>query len=217
MNTISPKQIERLILYRRILIAINTEEKTHIFSHELAKLTGFTPAQIRRDIMVVGYSGSPVHGYHLNELLNGISSFIDSAEVQNVALIGIGHLGRAVLTYFKGRRPKLSIAASFDNDESKVDRVIHGCRVYHTNILEKVIKEMNINVAILTIPAESAQDLADRVISVGVKGILNYAPIKLNAPPDVYIENRDMIMAVEKAAYFARQQISEESLYELHS
>ncbi|MBN1154792.1 redox-sensing transcriptional repressor Rex [candidate division KSB1 bacterium] len=217
MNSISPKTIERLILYRRILLGINPDEKSHIYSHELAKMTGFTAAQIRRDIMAVGYSGSPVHGYNTQAMINSISDFIDAPEVQNVALIGVGHLGRAVLNYFKGRRPKLSIVASFDNDESKVNRVIQGCRVIHTNELEKSIKEMNIQVAILTIPAESAQEIADRVISAGVKGILNYAPIKLHTPPDVYVENRDMIMAVEKAAYFARQKMSEESFYELHT
>lgn len=205
MTSISPKTIERLILYRRILLGINPDDKSHIFSHELARMTGFTAAQIRRDIMAVGYSGSPVHGYNTQALIDGISEFIDAPEVQNVALIGVGHLGRAVLNYFKGRRPKLAIIASFDNDDTKINRVIQGCRVLHINSLEKYIKEMNIQVVILTIPAESAQEIADRVISAGVKGILNYAPVKLQTPPDVYVESRDMIMAVEMAAYFARQ------------
>ena len=155
MTSISPKTIERLILYRRILLGINPDDKSHIFSHELARMTGFTAAQIRRDIMAVGYSGSPVHGYNTQALIDGISEFIDAPEVQNVALIGVGHLGRAVLNYFKGRRPKLAIIASFDNDDTKINRVIQGCRVLHINSLEKYIKEMNIQVVILTIPAES--------------------------------------------------------------
>ena len=116
MSQISEKAIERLILYRRILVGLKTEGKSNLFSHQLSNLTGFTSAQIRRDLMAIGYSGSPVHGYDLDKLIESISDFVDAPQKQYVALVGVGHLGRAILDYFQGRRPKLEIFAAFDKD-----------------------------------------------------------------------------------------------------
>lgn len=205
MGNVSEKSIERLILYRRLLLTLQGENKANIFSHQLASLTGFTSAQVRRDIMVIGYSGSPINGYDLKSLLESLGEFIDAPTCREVAIVGLGHVGHAILAYFHGRRPNLEITAAFDTDQEKVNRVIHGCRCYHTNDIEKIISSARIRVGIISVPADEAQAIADRLIDSGVKGILNYAPVKLHLPPDIYVENRDMIMSVEKAAYFARQ------------
>ena len=204
MNKIPEKTIERLILYRRLLLGLQGNGTNKIFSHQLAAMAGVTSAQLRKDLTPTGYYGSPVHGYDIKELMDSISEIIDAPLMQNVALVGLGHLGRAVLDYFQGRRPKLQIIAAFDTDPIKINRVIHGCRCYHTEELEKVIKKNNINVGILSVPVDEAQEIAERMINAGIRGLLNYAPMRLNLPNDVYVENRDMIMAVEKAAYFAR-------------
>jgi len=137
--------------------------------------------------------------------MDSISEIIDAPQMQNVALVGLGHLGRAVLDYFQGRRPRLQIIAAFDTDPGKINRVILGCRCYHTDEMEEVIKENNITVGILAVPVDEAQEIATRMVNAGIRGLLNYAPMRLQLPNDVYVENRDMIMAVEKAAYFARQ------------
>ena len=204
MNKIPEKTIERLILYRRLLLGLQGNGTNKIFSHQLAAMAGVTSAQLRKDLTPTGYYGSPVHGYDIKELMDSISEIIDAPLMQNVALVGLGHLGRAVLDYFQGRRPKLQIIAAFDTDPIKINRVIHGCRCYHTEKLENVIKKNNINVGILSVPVDEAQEIAERMINAGIRGLLNYAPMRLNLPNDVYVENRDMIMAVEKAAYFAR-------------
>ncbi|MCU0642889.1 MAG: redox-sensing transcriptional repressor Rex, partial [bacterium] len=150
------------------------------------------------------YYGSPVHGYDITQLMDSISEIIDAPDMQHVALAGLGHLGRAVLDYFQGRRPKLQIIAAFDTDPGKINQVIHGCRCYHTDELEKVIKENSIDVGILAVPVDEAQEIAERMVAAGIRGLLNYAPMRLKLPNEVFVENRDMIMAVEKAAYFAR-------------
>lgn len=204
MEQISEKSIERLILYRRLLLRLQAQGVTHIYSHELAAMAGVTAAQLRKDLTPTGYYGSPVYGYEINQLMSSISEIIDAPEMQHVALVGLGQLGRAVLDYFQGRRPKLQIIAAFDTDPSKIDRVIHGCRCYHINELEKVIKQNNIIVGILAVPPDEAQEIAERMVMAGIKGLLNYAPVQLKLPEDIYVENRDMIMAVEKVAYFAR-------------
>jgi len=209
MNKIPEKALERLILYRRILINFKRENSTNLFSHQLAKLAGVTSVQLRRDLMAIGYFGSPVHGYDINELLISISEFIDASDKQEIALVGVGHLGRAILDYFHGRRSKLEITIAFDKDPAIVDRVFHGCRCYHTDLLHQIISDKNIKVAIISVPFDEAQDIAEKLVQAGVKGILNYSPIRLQLSSEIYVENRDMIMAVEKVAYFARQIIKE--------
>lgn len=205
MNTIPEKALERLILYRRILINQKSENTANLFSHQLANLAGVSSAQLRRDLMSIGYSGSPVRGYDINELIKSISEFVDAPEKQGVALVGVGHLGRAILDYFQGRRPKLEIVMAFDNNPQKVNRVVHGCRCYHTDQMHQLISENTIKVAIISVPVEEAQEVAEKLVHAGITGILNYSPVKLQLSPEIYIENRDMIMAVEKVAYFSRQ------------
>jgi redox-sensing transcriptional repressor len=205
MKKVSTKTVERLLIYRRILLNLSAKDASHIFSHHLATLTGFTSAQIRRDLMAIGYFGSPARGYDREQLLSSISAFVDAPDKEGVAIVGLGHLGQAILTYFQGRRPKLEIVAVFDNDPQKINRVIHGCRCYHTNELEGKIQSERITVAIIAVPADEAQMIAERLVASGVRGVLNYAPVKLELPPEIYVDNRDMIMAVEKAAYFARE------------
>ncbi|MCI0512623.1 redox-sensing transcriptional repressor Rex [candidate division KSB1 bacterium] len=201
---ISEKSLERLILYRRVLLNLQDSQLRQVFSHQLSMLLGFSSTQIRRDFMALGYSGSPIHGYDLEALLKSLSEFLDAPVKQGVALVGLGHLGRAIIDYFQGRRPRLEISATFDRDPQQVGRIIHGCHCYHIQDLKKIIQNLKILVAIIAIPADEAQEIADLLVQAGIKGILNYAPITLKVPPDVYVENRDMILAVEKVAYQAR-------------
>jgi len=212
METISEKTVERLILYKRILAMLQSSNRTHVYSHELANIMGISSAQLRRDIMVIGYSGSPAHGYQINELMNSISLFIDAPEKQAVALVGAGRLGRAVLDYIQGRSDRLDIVALFDVKPEKVDRVIHGCRCHPIDKIDTIIPAMNIKTAILSVPADQAQTMAERLVKAGVRGLLNYAPLKLNLSSQIYIENRDMLMAVEKVSYFARNHLKQEGL-----
>ncbi len=205
MSKISEKTIERLILYRRIILGLKPFEKANVFSHELSSLTGFSSAQIRRDLMAIGYSGSPIKGYNLEQLIQSISNFIDAPQKQNVALIGLGKVGRAILNYFQGRRPRLQIKSAFDLDPVKIGKTINNCVCYHIDDLENIIKKHKIVAAILAIPVDEAHVIAERLINTGIKGILNYTPTKLHVPENIFVENRDMIMAVEKVAYFARQ------------
>lgn len=205
MDKISGKTVERLILYRRTLFTLSSKETSHIFSHHLATLTGFTSAQVRRDLMAIGYFGSPARGYNREKLLKGISSFIDAPQKEGVAIVGLGHLGQAILAYFQGRRPNLEVRAVFDNDPDKIDRIIHGCPCFHTQQLEELVAKEKISVAIIAVPADEAQAIAERLVASGVRSLLNYAPVKLELPPGIYVDNRDMVIAVEKAAYFARQ------------
>lgn len=201
----SDKTIGRLSLYRRLLHGLMADGVANTFSHQLAHLAGVTPAQVRRDLMAIGYSGTTKRGYEVPELVDSLGQFLDAANGQAAALVGVGNLGRAILAYFAGRRPHLSIVAAFDNDPYKVNRVIHGCHCYGLDDITRVVREQDIRVAVLTVPATVAQAVADMLVAAGVRGILNFAPVRLRVPPHTYVEDIDMTMSLEKVAFFARK------------
>src|SRR5210317_1877355 len=116
MKHLPHKTIARLSQYRRALLLCHAKGKTHIFSHEIAKIQHITSVQVRRDLMLIGYSGTLRKGYNIEELIDLIGDIIDSHTGINVAVVGMGNLGRALINYFKGKRHKLSIVAGFDNN-----------------------------------------------------------------------------------------------------
>ncbi len=198
------KTIERLSLYRRLLGTLAADGVQAVYSHDLAGIAGSTAAQVRRDISFVGYSGSPSKGYDVKGLLASLSAMLDGKHSEKVALVGVGNLGRAVLAFFQGRRPKLIISAAFDADPSKTGRVIHGCRCHSMARIDEVVPSGGIRTAILAVPAVDAQAVADRLMDAGIRGLLNFAPVRLKARPKVFVSDIDMTMAIEKVAFFAR-------------
>lgn len=203
--TISGKTVERLSLYRRLVYGLKEQGESHVFSHQLAAMARGTAAQVRRDMMAIGYSGSPTRGYDVDELIKSIGAFLDAPEGQFIALVGVGNLGRAILAYFAGRRPRLAIAAAFDSDPSKANRVVHGCRCYPMAEIEAVVLREGIDVGILTVPVESAQAVAERLCQAGVRGLLNFTPTRLRLPEEIHVVDYDIAMCLEKVAYFARR------------
>ena len=208
MAKLPGKTVERLSEYRRTLLGCLDEKKNFIFSHDLAARLHITAVQVRRDLMLIGYSSVQRKGYDVRELIDTIGFIIDSAKSINVAIIGIGNLGRAVAGYFKGKRSQLNIVASFDTDPQKVNKVISGIKCYPIEEMEKLIKELNIRIAILTVPPDFASNVAEEIVRYGIKGILNYTTIALNVPDGVYLEEYDMITSIEKVAYFVKESIN---------
>ncbi len=199
------KTIERLSQYRRILLNCLGEGKTHIYSHELANMLNLTAVQVRRDIMLMGYSTSLKKGYDIQELINVIGSILDTRKGQNVAVIGVGNFGRAITGYFTGKRSKLNIVATFDTDPAKVNRVISGVNCYPVQQMPELIKELNIAIAILTVPPDHAVNVAESLVIAGIKGILNFTSVPLNISSHVHLEDYDMITSIEKVAYFVKK------------
>jgi len=203
MLTLSDKTIGRLSQYRRLLLQMKQQGVRHLFSHQLGDATGLTAAQVRRDLMVIGFTGSPSKGYNVEDLFGKISDFLDGHERQFGAICGIGNLGRAIMGYFSGRKTSVDLIAAFDVDPTKVGRVIVGRRCYHIDDVETICREKNIAVGIITTPAENAQFVADKLVRGKVKGILNFAPIALKLPKEIYIQNMDVSMVLETVAFFA--------------
>jgi len=202
--TLPERTVERLSEYRRSLLQCLEEGKTHIFSHELAELHHNTAVQVRRDIMFIGYSSMQRKGYDVRELIDVIGGILDSEQGLNVAVIGIGNLGRAVTTYFVGKRSKLNIIATFDVDTTKIDRVISGVKCYPLGRLKEVVVSQKISIAIVTVPADSATEVSAQLVEAGIKGILNFTTVPLNVADGVYLDEYDMITSLEKVAYFVK-------------
>ncbi|MFO7790065.1 MAG: redox-sensing transcriptional repressor Rex, partial [Bacteroidales bacterium] len=156
------KSVERLSQYRKILLENEKNGKTHIYSHELAAQLHLTPVQVRRDIMLIGYSGTQRKGYVIKDLYARIIEVLNQGKKLNIAVVGMGNLGKAITCYFEGKHPSLEIKAGFDNNENKINRVISGIKCYHISELQKKIKELNISIAILTLPPEQAQSVTDK-------------------------------------------------------
>jgi redox-sensing transcriptional repressor len=199
------KTVERLSEYRRTLLECLNEKRNFIFSHDLAARLHITAVQVRRDLMLIGYSSVLRKGYDVRELIDTISKIIDSEESMNVAIIGIGNLGRAVAGYFKGKRSKLNLVASFDNDLQKINKVISGVKCYPYNDIEHLMKELDVRIAILTVPPDFAKEITEELVRYGIKGILNFTTIPLNVPSGIYLEEYDMITSIEKVAYFVKE------------
>ncbi len=199
------KTVERLSQYRRSLLLILSNEKTHVFSHEIAQMLHITPVQVRRDLMLIGYSGNLRKGYDIKELIDMIGNIIDTDKGQKVAVIGLGNLGKAFISYFKGKRTKLTIVAAFDINPDKIDRIYDGVPCYNIDRISEIMKKENITIGIITVPADQAPAIAETLVLAGAKGILNYSPKPLNVSPYVYLEEYDMITSLEKVAFFAKK------------
>ncbi len=208
-NTLSDNAIARLSVYRRVLTEMHRDSRTSVRSDDLAAAAGVTASQVRRDLMLVRALGTN-KGYDTADLLGAIEKLMDPPEPQEVALVGVGNIGTAVLSYFAGRRPMLDITVAFDNDPAVIGRTLHGCPCLPVTDLAEVVAGRNIRAAIIAVPADAAQKVAEALVSAGVRGIMNFAPVRLRAPRSVYVENVDLTGSLEKAAFFARQRSQKE-------
>jgi redox-sensing transcriptional repressor len=201
----SNKTVGRLSLYRRILNRLLIENRKTLFSHELAEKAKVSPAQVRRDIMAIGYQGSPAHGYDVKDLYNAIGTFLDVPSGRYAALVGVGNLGRAILAYFDKHRADLLLAAAFDRNPDKVNRVIHSHRCYPVDRMVDIVRQYGVAVGIIAVPAEEAQSVADLLVEAGVRGILNFAPVPVEAPANIFVEDFDLTSCLEVVAFNTRK------------
>lgn len=203
--TIPEKTVERLSEYRRSLVECLGEGITHIFSHVLAGMHGITAVQVRRDLMLIGFSSDTKKGYDVKVLADFISSILDTPAPMNIAVIGMGHLGQAITKYFNGKGLKLKIIAAFDIDPAKVGRVIDGVMCYDMAQFEERVDELDINLVVLSSPTDVAESLVLPIINAGIKGVLNFTSKPLNFPRGIVVENYDITTLMEKVAYFVKQ------------
>lgn len=198
----SRKSVKRLSIYRRILLRMINRGENVIRSQELAAKAGVSAAQVRRDIMAIGYSGSPNRGYDCPMLYESIGEFLGANKTLRAVLFGVGNIGRAVLGYFDTRKLNIQISACFDIDTRIIGTVIHNCPCYSVDELEHVVRHLDANLGIVAVPFKEAQNAASALVKSGVKGLLNFAPANLVVPDGVYVEDIDITAALETISFF---------------
>ena len=203
MKLLPERTVERLSQYRRVLQRELDNDIEHIYSHDLAKLLHLTPVQVRRDIMLIGHSGTLRKGYNITDLISLISRTIDCSSLQKVAIIGIGKLGHALLNYLQGSNTKLELGAVFDNNPKKIGTTYSGVLCHNIDNLKKVIEREKITIAILTVPPNTALEITNILLDAGILGIMNYTPISIDVK-GAFMEQHDVITSLEKVAYFAK-------------
>ena len=204
MGSMPPAVIARLCEYRRQLPAWIAEGNDRIFSRELAELIAASPAQVRRDLMTFGFSGSPVHGYGASELLKAIHDALGPAPSDTMTLIGVGHLGHALLNYLTRSRPDLAVPWAFDVDASLVGQRVNETEVRHVDELEERLRDAPPRLGALAVPRAYAPEVAERLVRVGVSALLNFVPVRLDVPKTVHVENVDIACSLDRALYFSR-------------
>ncbi len=200
---VSRKTVSRISRYRRILLALREEGTAHVYSHELARHAAVSAAQVRRDLMVIGYSGSPSKGYGVAACITSMSAFLDDEQQHRIALVGVGNLGRAILAHASTTLSSASITAAFDTNPAVVGSSLHGCPCFHTSALEEVVHDSGIETAVLALPASAAQSAAEALVGAGIKSIVSFSPIPLHLPDDIFVEYIDIIAALESAVFFS--------------
>jgi len=198
---ISESTIHRLSLYYRILSIMEKEDYETISSKELAKREKLTPAQVRKDLSFFGSFGTRGLGYPVGELKKRIAKILGLDRIWNVAVVGVGNIGSALVGYKEFQRQGFNIKLVFDNDQRKIGSNHKGIIVSDIKNLERDLKENNIDIVIIAVPATVAQYIVDDIVKAGIRAILNFAPINLKVPPEVYLRNENMSVELEYLSF----------------
>jgi len=196
--------VRRLSLYLRELEGILKQDGQTISSKQLGETLGLTDAQVRKDLAYFGQFGHPGIGYPVDELIVRIRGILGTDRTWNALLVGAGNLGRALVRYRGFVKKGFRIVAVFDNNPAKVGERVGmppELEILPLDKLKQVIAERDIRMAIIAVPAEVAQQLVDRLVAVGIKGILNFAPAALSVPEGVWLDSVDMAIHLEQLAF----------------
>jgi redox-sensing transcriptional repressor len=198
----APKAVVgRVSLYLRQLEAFQRQGQTTISSSQLGAALAINNAQVRKDLAFFGQFGYPGIGYRIEELIAALRHILGIDRDWPLALVGLGNLGRALLKYRGFRSRGFHVVALFDNDPEKVGEVHDGLTVEPLESLRKAVVTRGVSLAVLTVPADAAQRVADHLVACGILGILNFAPVPLVVPPAVNVVAVDLSVQLEHLAY----------------
>jgi redox-sensing transcriptional repressor len=179
--------VNRLSLYLRELQRLESSGQATISSGQLGALLGFSDAQVRKDLGFFGQFGYPGVGYRCEELIRAMRDILGTNQLWPVVMVGVGNLGQALLGYRGFVRQNFRIVAAFDADPEKVGRCFDGITVRHVDDLPGFVRENAIRLGMIVVPADRAQEVAERLVAAGIDGIVNFAPVTLTLPPHVQV------------------------------
>jgi redox-sensing transcriptional repressor len=194
--------ISRLPVYLRALSRLQTEGQEITSSKELGERLGISSAQIRKDLSHFGEFGKQGTGYEIKKLVEQLRRILKVEREWDVALIGAGAIGHALAHYNGFTDHGFRIMMIFDNDPAKIGTQISGFEVFDVARLSELIQQNNVTLAMVAVPAEAAQQVADELVKAGVRGILNYAPINLTVPDFVHVQYIDPVVHLQRITYY---------------
>ena len=192
----------RLPLYYRYLQFLHGSDKTKFSSADLSEAVKVDSATIRRDFSYFGALGKRGYGYDVESLLSFFKRLLNQDHLTNVALIGVGNLGHALLNYNFRQSNNIRISAAFDVDPKITGTIQSGVPIYDMSELETQLSQQQIDIVVLSVPMDVAQDITNRLISAGVHGILNFTPLRVSVPDDVRVHNVDLANELQTLIYF---------------
>ncbi len=199
--TTNKNSIIRLSRYKNALGRLKVLSFVKVFSDNLADAVGVTPTQVRKDFSIFGISGNKRGGYNIDELIEKINTILGKNELQKVVLVGAGKLGSALIRYKGFEKEGIKIIACFDIDSSKFDEK-GDVPVLPLESLQSFVRKNKIRIGIIAVPDMAAQAVTDSMLNAGIKGILNFAPIRLRGTEQCVINNVNLEVELENLIYF---------------
>lgn len=210
MRKIPKATVKRLPFYRRCFESLHEQGIQRILSSQLGDMLKIDPATIRRDFSYMGDLGKQGFGYEVNKVLYALNDFLDLDNIEQCIIIGVGNLGRAFLQYnviksqAQNNTNPIKITYAFDIAKDIVGKKFSGIEVLHIDHLERIILENKINIAILSVPAKAANEIAERLEASGIRGIFNFSSISLNVSRNVYVYDVDLLNELQSFLFFVK-------------
>ena len=176
-----------------------------ISSDELGRRLDITPEQIRKDLATFGQFGRKGIGYDVHELKDKIANILGLHNKWRLAIVGVGHLGGALANYVNFASLGFSVVALLDKNKEIIGSEVNGIKIRDLRYIKRVIAEKSVDIGVITVPASQAQSVADKLVAAGVKGIWNFAPIKLSVPPEIPLVNEDLSIGLSALSYHMSQ------------
>jgi len=193
--------VRRLSLYLRQLESFKRKDRRTVSSKQLGESLGFTDAQVRKDLAYFGQFGHPGIGYRVEELIAELRHILGTDKTWNVLLVGAGNLGRALLAYKGFDARGFRLVAVFDTDPTKIGKKVESLVIQPLTDLKATIAAKAIRVAMLAVPADSAQEVTDQLMEAGIRGILNFAPVSLSPSQKVAVNSVDLAVQLEQLSF----------------
>ncbi|MGI6642526.1 MAG: redox-sensing transcriptional repressor Rex [Bacillota bacterium] len=206
-NRIPDVVIHRLIGYLRVLQEMQAEPDDFISSAELGEKSLVNSAQVRKDLALFGEFGKQGVGYPVRSLLDELTKILRADRDMAVSLFGVGELGTALVRYLSVRKRydpsyRFTIRALFDEDKRKIGTKLEGLVINPLSELPRLTQSGDIKLSIITVPASAAQEVVNFAVACGIRGFLNFAPVKLKVPPDARVQNVDVTFLLQELAFY---------------
>ena len=212
-SKLSEKVIDRVTIYKREVEYLISQGEETVYSHDLSKITGISPTTVRKDFSLIGNKiGHVKFGYSLKNMKEIFDNILGVHKSMNVALVGMGNLGRALMSFGGFEKRGFKVICGFDKDKLVVGTKISGKPIYDIEKVKNVIEQEKIDIAILSVSAKASQMIFDQLVGYGIQAFINFTPVSLDkrGNENVFIENVDIASSLEKLSYFMDNSLSSE-------